>query len=426
MRSGLNSKYSIYNDEIYKIFLATDQISKRAIARQIINNHNLASQEEDYLKTHICRFLKWKTADKELLQENVRYKKEKQRFQDSNRIQNKTFREYARVENAVEAFGKAIKEQNRLFGTQLSSVKIAPLKRSANKGIGIIHITDAHTNELIDLPHNQYNYHIFSQRLKKYINESLDYFKFRNIGKKVVLVFGGDLLNSDRRLDELLNASTNRAKAVVLTTHILKQAILEIRSQGYEVDIYSVLGNESRAKQEMTFSKEAFSDNYDFTIISQLKEMFEFANIKGINFISIDELEIVIRFPQQNWMIGHNLNKMVDSQKDAQSTIGRYALSGIVVDYMLGGHIHSERTTDYSSRSASLAGSNTYNEHALNLQGRASHKCYVVEGKSRYFQYIDLQYCDNEGYEVISKLEAYNIKSELKLKPNVSIHKVVI
>ena len=33
-----------------------------------------------------------------------------------------------------------------------------------------------------------------------------------------------------------------------------------------EVDIVSVLGNESRVKQEMTFSNEAFSDNYDFTI----------------------------------------------------------------------------------------------------------------------------------------------------------------
>ena len=37
----------------------------------------------------------------ELIQENVRLAKQKQSAQDRNRIQNKSFREYARVENAV-------------------------------------------------------------------------------------------------------------------------------------------------------------------------------------------------------------------------------------------------------------------------------------------------------------------------------------
>ena len=55
--------------------------------------------------------------DLELLRENVRYRKEKQKAQDVNRIERKGFREHARIENAVEEYSKELKqlfENNRL------------------------------------------------------------------------------------------------------------------------------------------------------------------------------------------------------------------------------------------------------------------------------------------------------------------------
>ncbi|MGK6342842.1 hypothetical protein ACMGDK_11420 [Chryseobacterium sp. DT-3] len=425
--SGNNSKYFIYNDFIFETYLNSPDLNFKQIARLVVDEFNLNPIDTDAIRRHCSRHIKYRLSDKELLESNVRYKKEKQKFQDKNRIDNKTFREYARVENAVEDLGQAIKEQNRKFGAHLKEFNISPItKQNKNFEVyGVMHITDTHTNELIDLPNNKYNYRIFSQRLKKYINECLEYFRFRNVGK-IVILFGGDLLNSDRRLDEILNQSTNRAKAVVLTCHIFKQAILEIRNSGFEIDIISVLGNESRVKHEMTFSNEAFSDNYDFTIMAQLREMFEFSEIEGIRFTSIDKLENIVSFPQQNWLIAHNVNKIVDDQTKTQSAIGRYALKGQHIDFIVGGHIHSTRITDYSARSSSMSGSNTYNEHALNLIGRASANCFVVDGRNRYTQVIDLQDAENEGYEIISKLEAYNVKSELKLNETTTVFKVVI
>ena len=88
-------------------------------------------------------------------------------------------------------------------------------------------------------------------------------------------------MNSDRRLDELLNAATNRSKASLLMQHLLTQAILEVRNAGYDVTIVSVLGNESRIGKEMPFSKEGLSDNYDFNIMASIKQKFEFANIQS-------------------------------------------------------------------------------------------------------------------------------------------------
>ena len=60
-----------------------------------------------------CRACKHRSVnpieDLELLRENVRYRKEKQKAQDVNRIERKGFREHARIENAVEAYSEELK-----------------------------------------------------------------------------------------------------------------------------------------------------------------------------------------------------------------------------------------------------------------------------------------------------------------------------
>lgn len=397
------------------------------LTRHIIAEYGDFGREQDSLRRSVSKMIQATEPDKELLAENVRLAKDKQRLQDVQRIERKAFREDARIENAVSEFGKELANLNRTYATKLlQNINIEPLKCSVDKhGVGVIQVTDVHANELIDLPHNQYNWTVLSKRMKKLINESLRYFAFRNV-EKVIMVYTGDLCNSDRRLDELLNQSTNRAKAANLLAHIITQSILEVRNAGYEVGIVSVLGNESRVKQEMTFSNEAFSDNYDYTIMAQVKQVLEFANIQGIMFHSIDKMENVIDFGEQKWLVMHDMPQSTSKQEKTQSIIGKYALSGKPVDFVISGHIHAHRGTDISCRSGSMSGSNTFNEHALGLIGRASGVCYVVDGKERYYQYIDLQYADNEGYGIVKELEAYNIKSELKTRQQTAIFQVVI
>lgn len=397
------------------------------LTRHVISEWGDFGREQDSIRRGISQMIKDAEPDKDMLTENVRLAKDKQRLQDVQRIERKAFREQARLENAVSEFGKELTMLNKKYAKELlDKINISPLVSSSElSGVGVIHLTDIHANELINLPHNQYNWDVLSRRLKKQINESLDYFMFRKV-KKVLFAITGDLLNSDRRLDELLNQSTNRAKAAYLLSHILVQAILEVRDAGYEVDIVSVLGNESRVKQEMTFSNEAFSDNYDFTIMAQTRQVLEFANIEGIKFHSIDKMENVINIEEQQWLILHDINVSTSKQDKTQAIIGKYALQGINLDFVVAGHIHAHRGTDISCRSGSMAGSNTYNEHALGLIGRASGVCYVVKGKERFYQYIDLQYANNEGYEIHKQLEAYNIKSDEKIKAQTPIFQVVI
>lgn len=413
--------------EVLKLWESGKYSTIADLTREVIRQYGDFGREQDSLRRSISNILKADEPDKELLSENVRLAKDKQRLQDVQRIERKAFREDARVENAVSGIGKQLVELNRRYANQLAqSININPLVDSDKlEGVGVLQVTDTHFNEKIDLPHNQYNFRIAAKRLKKLTQEAIDYFKYKKV-KRVLIAYTGDLLNSDRRLDEILNQETNRAKAATLSAHLIRQQILHIRNAGFEVDIISVLGNESRVKQEMTFSNEAFSDNYDFTIMAQVRDVLTFSGINGIKFLSIDKMESVVNLGDYNVLFSHGINLLNSKQKDIQSIIGRYSQQGVKVDYIIYGHGHAFRGTDQSCQSSSLCGANTYSDHALGLSGRASGTCHVFREKEHYMQYIDLQDANNEGYEIVSQLEAYNIKSELKIRQQTAILSVVI
>jgi len=351
-------------------------------------------------------------ADVELLQENVRFKKEKQKFQDSNRIERKTFRENARIENAIEEYTKELVEQNKQFAKELIKIKVPEIKGNS-KSIGIAQISDWHANEIINLPHNQFDFTVLADRIKKFADESIRIFKAYDI-KNVLIAHTGDILNSDRRLDELLNQATNRSKASVLTQYILTQYIMHMR-QYFKLSIVSVLGNESRVGKDMHSNNNVVSDNYDFTIFANLKQKFEFAGVKDIEFGSIDKMEEVVNVNGHNILLRHDINKSTDKQKDTQSIIGKYYLQGNPIDFILAGHIHATRNTDLTQRSSSLPGSNEYNENVMGLIGRASQNLTVVTEQEIHRFAIDLQNTERgSGYDIIKELEAYNAKSHSK------------
>ena len=91
--------------------------------------------------------------DIELLKENVKYRKEKQKAQDINRVERKSFREHVRIENAVEEYSKQLVqlfEKNKLHThTQKHKVK--------SKAVGVIQFSDLHFNELVELQNNRYD-----------------------------------------------------------------------------------------------------------------------------------------------------------------------------------------------------------------------------------------------------------------------------
>ena len=419
--------YDDYFEEFLYLYENDEDINgnTNAVCRFLKHKYNVAKGLEAMRKAFSDR-LNNHYADKEIVEQNVILAKQKQKAQDKNRIANKSFREHARLENALSEFSEAQLKIYKEHAKALKKIKLKPLHKTLNDGIGVMQITDLHGNELVDLPNNKYDFNVMAKRLKLYVSQCIEDFKIRKY-EKVAMLFTGDLLNSDRRLDELLNASTNRAKATSLMRYILSQVILDVRNSGFEITIVSVLGNESRVGKEMPFSNEGLSDNYDFMIMDGIRQMFNMSGIKGINFKSLDKVEEIIEIDGRDWLISHNISRIVDNQKNAQSGIGRQSLNGHNVSFMIGGHIHATNVGDFYARSSSLVGSNSYSENALNLAGRAAQNYYLCSNGRINTVVVDLQDISNvEGYNVIQELEAYNAKSVSKLDIPKTVFKVVI
>lgn len=363
--------------------------------------------------------LKW--SDTELVEENVRAKKTAQKFQDLNRVERKTFREFARIENAVSVYANQIRKllKKKRFVTP-------PRSRIHTEQPGaIIHWSDQHLNERVELPHNRYDWKVASQRLRKHVHESIRMLKAYGV-QHVLVAMTGDLLNSDRRLDELLANAGNRAKASVLAVDLYQQALRELNDH-FEVTVGSVSGNESRITKDLGWNAEVASDNYDFTIHEHLSLLL--ANT-GIHFFPVnDPGEMVIEVAGQNCLFIHGHGSIArDIQKSVQAAKGRWIERGVQIDLMFFGHIHEALVADTYARSSSLVGSNDFAEKALNYTGRASQNTYLVlPGGGFHGIKIDLQDTDGlDGYQIDGRLESYNTKSAAKAKPTETVMRVVI
>ena len=355
----------------------------------------------------------------ELIQENVRLAKQKQSAQDRNRIQNKSFREYARVENAVSEYTKQL---TRLFDKYKLSTYTQKHSEQTSC-VGVIQFSDVHFNELVDLPHNKYDFTVASKRCKHFVNQATKYFKAFGV-TNVLMVQSGDLLNSDRRLDELLNMATNRAKATCLAVDILQQVIMDLNSN-FNVSVAMVTGNESRVKKDWGWSGNIASDNYDYTIFQTLRYIFRDTDIA---FVDGDPTEVVVEVAGQNLLVLHgngSIKKGIDTS--ITQIMGRYRARGIDINYVIFGHIHSARVGDNFSRSSSMVGANDYSEKALNLSGRASQNCYIFyDNGNRDGIKVDLQNYSDDMYDIEKSLESYNAKSHEKLNVGKTIFKVVV
>lgn len=356
--------------------------------------------------------------DIDLLTENVRLAKQKQSAQDLNRIERKTFREHARIENAVSKYNKELKKIFKSY--ELSSVTVKHQENS--KACGVIQFSDIHFNELVNLEHNKYDFKVASARCKMFVEKAIKYFKAFDV-TNILLVQSGDMLNSDRRLDELLSMATNRAMATFLAVDIFQQIIVHLNKH-FNVSVCMVTGNESRVKQEWGWSDALAIDNYDYTIFQTLKYLFKDSNVK---FIDGDPLEMVVEVAGQNLLVIHgNGSIKAGIEKSVAQIIGRYRLRGCKIDYVIFGHVHSARVGDIFARSSSMVGANDYSEKALNLAGRASQNCYIFyEDGNRDGIKIDLQNY-KDGYNIESSLEAYNAKSHAKVNTGTTIFKVVV
>ena len=144
-----------------------------------------------------------------------------QRLRDVQRIERSTFRKEARVLNSANALFEELLSKVGELHTQ----DVAPPLSHVAGGTLIVQFSDCHISETVALPNNVVNTEVVNKRLFKFVDESI------RIGqafgaRRCVVLFTGDLLNSDRRIEsELLSNEMSRAQAVVVAFEIFSQAI---------------------------------------------------------------------------------------------------------------------------------------------------------------------------------------------------------
>lgn len=361
-------------------------------------------------------------SDVEIVSENVRIAKQRQRFQDSNRVERKSFREFARIENAVSEYAKALLD---VFDDNKIDIQTV-VHDVSGKSVGVFQISDTHFNELVEMENNTYDFTVASKRMQKYVREATVYFKSKGIGT-VLIALTSDLLNSDRRLSEVVSNATNRSKATFLAVQILENVIIDL-NKSFNVSIASVTGNESRVGKDVEWHDSIASDNYDLTIYRILE--YHLKNKDGITFIGGDGLTKVVEICGYNWLLihGHQNGFSSSLSHTISKLIRLYSDKGIIVRFVIFGHIHEALITDTYARSSSLVGANSYSEKGLLLTSRASQNIHIqYEDGGIDTIKIDLQNTNGyEGYPIKRELEEYNAKSATKLYGNETIYKIII
>ena len=409
----MKSKYLEYKDEILELFDNGQNYIE--ISDYLIDTYSL-DVSIDYLRKQVKNIVHYLIADKDIVEYNIRLAKQKQKFQDLNRIERKSFREDSRQENALVEYNTEI---IKLLKRESLKTKLSKKKHNTEAAI-VVQIADTHFNELVELESNKYDFDIASKRLQKYAYKVKEYVKFHK-ANKVLIAITGDLINSDRRLDEKLSMATNRAKATFLGVHLLKHFILDIKESA-EVQVCCVTGNESRVNFDLGWVDMVASDNYDFTIFEMLRLL-----LPDINFLRGDALELVVEINGKNMLVihGHQLGRMDSNQ--VGKVISKYSAKGVIIDFIICGHLHETMIRDNIARSASLVGSNAYSENALNLSGTAAQNIYCFTDDGRHDVRIDLQETNGwDGYDIKEELFAYNAKSAQKTHKRETIFKIII
>lgn len=389
------------------------------------SDRTLASGEKK--PRYKCRECAWhgsgvEYAEQDVIEATVKQANKAQKYQDINRVERKAFRESARVLNAHETINDAL--VSTLESHQFKTPKTPKIRIEGS--VGVIQLSDLHFNELIDLSINKYNFRIASQRLQKFMHKSIAEFKANGV-KSVIVASTGDLLNSDRRLDEITAAATNRTNAMVLAVEIMQQCLQDLLRY-WHVDFFWVCGNEGRVNKELGFNKFVASDNYDHAIPMMLKHLF--ANNPGIEFHPPDNpMEQMFSVNGSTWCLihGHGGGGGQPTAK-AEKVRAKYAEQGVCIDYVIWGHIHEAYISELFGRSGSPSGANTYSLNGLGLGGKASQNLYIIESDGDIAgKMIPLQkYESYEGYDFDESLIAYNTKSLSKTLHHTTVFEVVV
>jgi predicted phosphodiesterase len=303
----------------------------------------------------------------------VRMKASNQRLQDKNRIANKIMREHNRYLNATSELYEEI--LNKLGSFNIFKVEKVKTKFEIVDKTAIVQLTDLHLGETVTLDDtlgfNEYGIEVGSKRLWKFARE-IEYILGDTVSE-IVVAMTGDLLNSDRRVDEMLTNTANRSEVFVQALQVLSGFLIDL-ARRYKITVLSVVGNESRIDQDPPYRNPMH--NYDFLIHKCLSMLLNNCGDR-ITFLDISRnYETIYKVGGLNILFSHGYKYKPNM---LNKVVMKYNMMGTLIDYVITGHIHTAYTEESQGRSGSLVGSNNYSIFRLHAIAKATQILYTIK-----------------------------------------------
>lgn len=323
--------------------------------------------------------------DEKLAEENLKLYKTKIRFQDRLRIERKALRNFAKLEDYVYNSDLEILEHLKDEEKRIRTIKHVEKNNTVE---GILHISDWHINSTILTNLNTFNFAKARERVAEFVYQAKKYFDAFKV-TNVYVVITGDLINSDRRLDEKFAVEKSRIQAALYASDLIQQVILDLNTK-YNISVVSVSGNESRLGMEHGFTDFVMSDNFDYLVHNILKRLF--SNKEGVSFIDGSPGEVLFQVAGQNVLGLHGECFKKNFSGDIDRVIKKYAVYNKIVNFILFGHIHEPYISDIAARSGSLCGGDAYS-NSKNYSSFASQNIHLLfDSGERHSVRIGLQF----------------------------------
>lgn len=277
--------------------------------------------------------------------------KEKQKLSDERVELNRIIREEARKESYLDLVRRIILEETQPMKVERdNSCDYAWTENSL-----IVHLTDIHAGEEVDIYSNKFNADILKQRIEDYTNKVLNIARLHQSENCYLII--GEVVSGIIHNNLRLQNNMDMMESFKLISELISSMIAVLRESFNEVHIYVTEGNHSRISPSKEDSLKG--ENMDILLPFYLAARLQ--NFDNVHIYDNEDPIEIARFD----VYGNHIMAAHGDRDNPQNVIQNFTMMfGIKPDIVYLGHRHTNGlSTVFGSRvveSGSLIGTNNY------------------------------------------------------------------
>ena len=347
---------------IYRVCSAKEQIGTWNEVSEILNkilevDYSESKYRKQYqsfekiLKANENKFFTDDGYLKELQKERQELQKEKQKLSDERVELNRRIREEARKESYLDLVRKVILQETK----PIELVRDENCNYAFTHNSLIVHLTDIHAGEEVNIYSNQFNQDILKQRIEKYTDKVIniaELHKSENCYLIISEVVSGIIHNNLR-----LQNNMDMMESFKYVSELIASMIRRLSFHFNEVHIYVTEGNHSRISPNKEDSLKG--ENMDILLTFYLSARLQ--NYENVYCHDNEDPVEIARFD----VYGKHIMSAHGDRDNPQNVIQNFTMIfGVKPDILYLGHRHTNGlSTVFGSRvieSGSLIGTNNY------------------------------------------------------------------